>query len=191
MEYIETLGANAKTAEPAISVMGTNEKNRVLSEISSLLRSHVTEIIGANKLDIETARANGMSEAMIDRLTLTEQRIGGMADGVDKVISLPDPVGAVIGGSDLPNGLHVIKKRVPIGTIGIIFESRPNVTVDAATLCFKAGNTVILRGGSDAIPETSFSSSSSMSFAMRPISPPCFFAFADFSAVALVCSAAC
>lgn len=151
MEYIKTLGANAKTAEPAISVMGTNEKNRVLSEISSLLRSHVTEIIGANKLDIETARANGMSEAMIDRLTLTEQRIGGMADGVDKVISLPDPVGAVIGGSDLPNGLHVIKKRVPIGTIGIIFESRPNVTVDAATLCFKAGNTVILRGGSDAI----------------------------------------
>ena len=151
MEYIETLGANAKTAEPALSVMGTNEKNRVLSEISSLLRSHVTEIIGANKLDIETARANGMSEAMIDRLTLTEQRIGGMADGVDKVISLPDPVGAVIGGSDLPNGLHVIKKRVPIGTIGIIFESRPNVTVDAATLCFKAGNTVILRGGSDAI----------------------------------------
>lgn len=151
MEYIETLGANAKAAEPAISVMGTNEKNRVLSEISSLLRSHVTEIIGANKLDIETARANGMSESMIDRLTLTEQRIGGMADGVDKVISLPDPVGAVIGGSDLPNGLHVIKKRVPIGTIGIIFESRPNVTVDAATLCFKAGNTVILRGGSDAI----------------------------------------
>ena len=151
MEYIETLGANAKAAEPAISVMGTNEKNRVLSEISSLLRSHVTEIIGANKLDIETARANGMSEAMIDRLTLTEQRIGGMADGVDKVISLPDPVGAVIGGSDLPNGLHVFIKRVPIGTIGIIFESRPNVTVDAATLCFKAGNTVILRGGSDAI----------------------------------------
>lgn len=151
MEYIETLGANAKAAEPAISVMGTNEKNRVLSEISSLLRSHVTEIIGANKLDIETARANGMSESMIDRLTLTEQRIGGMADGVDKVRSLPDPVGAVIGGSDLPNGLHVIKKRVPIGTIGIIFESRPNVTVDAATLCFKAGNTVILRGGSDAI----------------------------------------
>ena len=151
MEYIETLGANAKAAEPAISVMGTNEKNRVLSEISSLLRSHVTEIIGANKLDIETARVNGMSEAMIDRLTLTEQRIGGMADGVDKVISLPDPVGAVIGGSDLLNGLHVIKKRVPIGTIGIIFESRPNVTVDAATLCFKAGNTVILRGGSDAI----------------------------------------
>lgn len=122
MEYIETLGANAKAAEPAISVMGTNEKNRVLSEISSLLRSHVTEIIGANKLDIETARANGMSEAMIDRLTLTEQRIGGMADGVDKVISLPDPVGAVIGGSDLPNGLHVIKS-VSRSELSVLFSS--------------------------------------------------------------------
>lgn len=151
MEYIETLGANAKAAETAAAALGTNEKNRVLSEISSLLRAHITEIIGANKLDIENARANGMSESMLDRLTLTESRIIGMADGVDKVISLPDPIGAVIGGSDLPNGLHVIKKRVPIGAIGIIFESRPNVTVDAASLCFKAGNAVILRGGSDAI----------------------------------------
>lgn len=151
MEYIETLGANAKAAESAVSALGTNEKNRVLAEISALLRSHVTEIIGANRQDIETARTNGMSEAMIDRLTLTEARINGMAEGVDKVISLPDPIGAVIGGSDLPNGLHVIKKRVPMGTIGIIFESRPNVTVDAASLCFKAGNAVILRGGSDAI----------------------------------------
>lgn len=151
MEYIETLGANAKAAESAVSALGTNEKNRVLADISALLRSHVTEIIGANRQDIETARTNGMSEAMIDRLTLTESRIIGMADGVDKVISLPDPIGAVIGGSDLPNGLHVIKKRVPMGTIGIIFESRPNVTVDAASLCFKAGNAVILRGGSDAI----------------------------------------
>lgn len=151
MEYIETLGVNAKAAESAVSALGTNEKNRVLAEISELLRSHVTEIIGANKQDIEAARANGMSEAMIDRLTLTEARINGMAEGVDKVVSLPDPIGAVIGGSDLPNGLHVIKKRVPMGTIGIIFESRPNVTVDAASLCFKAGNAVILRGGSDAI----------------------------------------
>lgn len=151
MEYIEQLGVNAKTAEPAVSTMGTIEKNKALAAISEALRTHVTEIIGANKLDIEAARKNGMSEAMIDRLTLTEARIAGMAEGVDKVISLPDPIGAVIGGSDLPNGLHVIKKRVPIGTIGIIFESRPNVTVDAAALCFKAGNAVILRGGSDAI----------------------------------------
>lgn len=151
MEYIEQLGANAKAAEPEISALGTKDKNRALAAISATLRSHVTQIIGANQLDIETARKNGMSEAMIDRLTLTEARISGMADGVDKVISLPDPIGEVIGGNDLPNGLHVVKKRVPIGTIGIIFESRPNVTVDAAALCFKAGNTVILRGGSDAI----------------------------------------
>ena len=151
MEYIEQLGANAKAAEPVVSAMGTKEKNAALGAISDALRSHITEIIGANQLDIDAARKNGMSEAMIDRLTLTETRINGMADGVDKVISLPDPIGEVIGGGDLPNGLHVIKKRVPIGTIGIIFESRPNVTVDAAALCFKAGNAVILRGGSDAI----------------------------------------
>ena len=151
MEYIEQLGTNAKAAEPVVSAMGTKEKNAALGAISDALRSHITEIIGANQLDIDAARKNGMSEAMIDRLTLTEARINGMAEGVDKVISLPDPIGAVIGGSDLPNGLHVIKKRVPMGTIGIIFESRPNVTVDAASLCFKAGNAVILRGGSDAI----------------------------------------
>lgn len=151
MEYIEQLGANAKAAEPTVSAMGTREKNAALEAISAALRSHVTEIIGANQQDIDAARKNGMSESLIDRLTLTESRINGMAEGVDKVISLPDPVGEVIGGGDLPNGLHVIKKRVPIGTIGIIFESRPNVTVDAAALCFKAGNTVILRGGSDAI----------------------------------------
>ena len=151
MDYIEQLGANAKSAEPAVSAMGTKQKNSALGAVSAALRSHVTEIIGANQLDIDAARKNGMSEAMIDRLTLTEARINGMADGVDKVISLPDPIGEVIGGGDLPNGLHVIKKRVPIGTIGIIFESRPNVTVDAAALCFKAGNAVILRGGSDAI----------------------------------------
>ena len=151
MDYIEQLGAKAKSAEPAIAVMGTNEKNKALSAISTALRANVSELIRANSLDVDNARKNGMSESLIDRLTLTEARISGMAEGVDKVISLPDPIGGVIGGGDLPNGLHVVKKRVPIGTIGIIFESRPNVTVDAAALCFKAGNTVILRGGSDAI----------------------------------------
>ena len=151
MEYIEQLGLNAKKAEPEISALGTTVKNEALRAIAASLRSHSAEMISANKQDIEAARKNGMSEAMIDRLTLTEARIDGMAEGVEKVFSLPDPIGEVIGGHDLPNGLHVIKKRVPIGTIGIIFESRPNVTVDAAALCFKAGNTVILRGGSDAI----------------------------------------
>lgn len=151
MEYIEELGYKAKTAEPVIISLKVSEKNAVLAEIAKRLRSESAALIEANKLDIAAAEQNGMSKAMIDRLTLTPERIEGMADGVDKVIALPDPVGAVIGGSELANGLCVVKKRVPIGTIGIIFESRPNVTVDAAALCFKAGNTVILRGGSDAI----------------------------------------
>ncbi len=151
MEYIEELGMKAKAAEPVIISLKVSEKNAVLAEIAKRLRRDSAALIEANKLDIEAAEKNGMSKAMIDRLTLTPARIEGMADGVDTVIALPDPVGAVIGGSELANGLRVVKKRVPIGTIGIIFESRPNVTVDAAALCFKAGNTVILRGGSDAI----------------------------------------
>lgn len=150
-EHIETLGRNAKVAEAEVTLLRENQKNEVLKVIAAKLRSNSGEILKANALDIAAAEANGMSKAMIDRLTLTEQRIDGIAQGVEKVISLPDPVGAVIGGGDLPNGLHIVKKRVPIGTVGIIFESRPNVTVDAASLCFKAGNTVILRGGSDAI----------------------------------------
>ena len=150
-EYIETLGRNAKVAEAEVTLLRENQKNEVLKVIAAKLRSNSGEILKANALDIAAAEANGMSKAMIDRLTLTAQRIEGIAQGVEKVISLPDPVGAVIGGGDLPNGLHIVKKRVPIGTVGIIFESRPNVTVDAASLCFKAGNTVILRGGSDAI----------------------------------------
>ncbi len=151
MEYIEQLGVNAKKAEAALSALTVSQKNGVLSRISELLRSSKEALIAANALDITNAESNGMSKAMIDRLTLTESRIDGMAEGVDKVISLPDPIGEIIGGSELSNGLRVIKTRVPIGTIGIIFESRPNVTIDAAALCFKAGNTVILRGGSDAI----------------------------------------
>ncbi len=151
MEYIEQLGANAKAAEPMVSAMGTIEKNKALSAIAAALCSNAAELIAENRKDIDEARKNGMSESLIDRLTLTEARISGIAEGVDKVAALPDPIGQVVGGGDLPNGLQVVKKRVPMGTIGIIFESRPNVTVDAAALCFKAGNTVILRGGSDAI----------------------------------------
>lgn len=151
MEYIETLGAAAKAAVPTISSLKVSEKNAVLAEISKRLRESKDELIAANRLDIEAAEKNGMTQSLVDRLTLTEARIYGMAEGVDQVIALPDPVGAVIGGGELPNGLRVVKKRVSIGVIGIIFESRPNVTVDAAALCFKAGNAVILRGGSDAI----------------------------------------
>lgn len=151
MQYIQNLGINAKQAAPFLVSCGTKTKNAILSEISKRLRGNVSEIISANKLDIENARKNGMSESLIDRLTLNEKRVEGIAEGVDKVAALSDPTGEVLGGKELPNGLKIIKKRVPIGVIGIIFESRPNVTVDAAALCLKAGSAVILRGGSDAI----------------------------------------
>ncbi|MCH5196152.1 MAG: glutamate-5-semialdehyde dehydrogenase [Oscillospiraceae bacterium] len=151
MEYIETLGCNAKNSAPFLAGCGAFNKNAALKEIAVSLTQNKKEIIEANRLDIENARKNGMSESLIDRLTLNEKRIEGMVEGVDKVVALDDPIGEVLGGSELPNGLRVVKKRVPMGVIGIIFESRPNVTVDAAALCFKAGNSVILRGGSDAI----------------------------------------
>ena len=151
MSYIEDLGKNAKSAAPFLTNLGSAEKNKALAKISELLRANKQELIAENKIDIENARKNGMSEAMIDRLEINEKRIEAMAEGVDKVVALDDPIGEVIGGGELANGLRIVKKRVPIGVIGIIFESRPNVTVDAAALCFKAGSAVILRGGSDAI----------------------------------------
>ena len=150
-EYMETLGKNAKDAAPFLAQCSTQTKNNALSEIARELDQNAKEIIEANRLDVENARKNGMSEALIDRLTLDEKRIAGMIDGIDKVVALSDPIGEVLDGSELANGLRVVRKRVPMGVIGIIFESRPNVTVDAAALCFKAGSAVILRGGSDAI----------------------------------------
>ena len=150
-EYMETLGKKAKDAAPFLAQCGTQTKNNALSEIARRLNQNTKEIIEANRLDVENARKNGMSEALIDRLTLDKKRIAGMVDGIDKVVALSDPIGEVLDGSELANGLRVVRKRVPMGVIGIIFESRPNVTVDAAALCFKAGSAVILRGGSDAI----------------------------------------
>ncbi len=151
MSYIEELGVAAKKAEREMIKAGTIQKNAALRAIYEKLLSSKEAIIKENARDIENARINGMSEAMIDRLTLTEQRIDGMAEGVLQIISLKDPIGEVVGGEELLNGLKIVKKRVPLGVIGIIFESRPNVTVDAAALCLKAGNVCILRGGSDAI----------------------------------------
>lgn len=151
MSYIDELGVAAKKAEREIIKAGTIQKNAALRAIADKLLSNKDEIIKQNARDIENAKANGMSEAMIDRLTLTESRIDGMAEGVMQIISLKDPIGEVVGGEELLNGLKIVKKRVPLGVIGIIFESRPNVTVDAAALCLKAGNVCILRGGSDAI----------------------------------------
>lgn len=156
VEYIENLGKNARSAAPIIAGGSTDAKNSALSELARRINQNVREIISANEVDIQNARKNGMSEAMIDRLTLTEARIAGMAEGVGQVMALPDPIGTILGEKTLPNGLNVRKIRVPMGVIGIIFESRPNVTVDAAALCFKAGSAVILRGGSDAINSNKF-----------------------------------
>ena len=119
--------------------------------IADALIEHKDEIIKANNIDIEYGKEIGLTPSLIDRLTLGEDRIKGMADGVRKVSSLPDPIGNVISGNTLPNGLTVTRVKVPLGVIGIIFEARPNVTADAASLCLKAGNAVILRGGKEAI----------------------------------------
>lgn len=150
MTYIEELGAKAKAAEGAIAAASAMEKNAALKAIADALNENAARIIEENKKDIAAAEANGISKVMTDRLMLDEKRISGIADGVCGVIKLDDPIGSVDYGTVRPNGLKIQKVRVPLGTIGIIFESRPNVTVDAAALCLKSGNTCILRGGKEA-----------------------------------------
>ncbi len=150
MNYIETLGAKAKASEKALRCASTEQKNKALAAIEKALCAETEKILAANALDLEAAVKNGMSAAMQDRLRLTEERIKGIAQGVADVIKLDDPVGTADSGSVRPNGMRITKIRVPLGVIGIIFESRPNVTVDAAVLCLKAGNVVILRGGKEA-----------------------------------------
>lgn len=150
MNYIETLGAKAKASEKALRCASTEQKNKALAAIEKALCAETEKILAANALDLEAAVKNGMSAAMQDRLRLTEERIKGIAQGIADVIKLDDPVGTADSGSVRPNGMRITKIRVPLGVIGIIFESRPNVTVDAAVLCLKAGNVVILRGGKEA-----------------------------------------
>ena len=151
MELIQTLGINAKNAQKTLMTASSIQKNAILEEISTQLRNNIDSIIIANKKDIENAEKNNMSKSMIDRLMLNEQRINAIADACLKVASLPDPVGEIVSGGIRPNGMKITKVRVPMGVIGIIYESRPNVTVDAAVLCVKSGNAVILRGGKEAI----------------------------------------
>ena len=151
MTYVETLGANAKAALRSIMTAGTMKKNNALNAIADKLIERTDEIIAANKKDLEAAAANGMPVTMQDRLKLDADRIKGIADGVRTVVQAADPVGAVDSGIVRPNGMKIYKTRVPLGVIGMIFESRPNVTVDAAVLCLKSGNTVILKGGKEAI----------------------------------------
>ncbi len=149
--YITEIGERAKAASVSAKNLSTDVKNRILRECSDTLKENIDMIIDANRKDVEAAKQRGLSEAMIDRLTMTEKRIMDMAAGLITVMGLPDPVGEVISMTLRPNGLQIGKKRVPLGVIAMIYESRPNVTVDAFGLCFKAGNACILRGGSDAV----------------------------------------
>lgn len=148
---LNELGKKARSASRLLAKLSQNEKNNALLKVADALIENQQEIIEANKLDLENAVNNGMSEALQDRLRLTEKRFQDMAEGIRQVVSLEDPIGEVLAMKERPNGLIIGQKRVPIGVIGIIYESRPNVTVDAFALCFKTSNAVILRGGSDCI----------------------------------------
>ncbi|MDR0947371.1 MAG: glutamate-5-semialdehyde dehydrogenase [Ruminococcus sp.] len=148
--HIQTLGTAAKSAVKKIMTASTLQKDKALSKIAEKLSERQADIINANEADLENADRNGMSESLKDRLRLNSARIKGICDSIKEVIALPDPVGKIDGGSVRPNGMKIEKVRVPIGVIGIIYESRPNVTVDAAVLCLKSGNCCILRGGKEA-----------------------------------------
>ena len=150
MNYIEQLGQNAKAAKSEIATCSTSEKNEALLEIAKQLRECCGEILESNSLDLENAKNAGMSVSMQDRLALDEKRINAIANACENLTKLQDPVGEIDGGSVRPNGMKITKVRVPMGVIGIIYEARPNVTVDAAALCLKSGNAVILRGGKEA-----------------------------------------
>jgi len=144
------LGRQAKKAALELAKLTADDKNRVLLAMANQIEAESSEILAANARDVAAAQEKGLTAAMIDRLVLNPKRLSAMAEGVRKVAGLPDPVGEILDEWTRPNGLRIVKKRVPIGTIGIIYESRPNVTSDAAVLCFKSGNATILRGGSEA-----------------------------------------
>lgn len=148
---LERLGINAKKAEKTLMVASSEKKNQALKKIAEGLIENTDKIIEANKVDLENGEKNGMAKSMLDRLKLDKERIEGMAKGVLDVATLPEPVGRILSATERPNGLRIEKVSTPIGVIAVIFEARPNVTSDAAALCLKSGNTVILRGGKEAI----------------------------------------
>lgn len=150
-ELVKAKAQAAKQAAAKLAVTSTAVKNAALLAMAAALEAQQSEILAANERDMTAAAAKGMKSSMLDRLKLTAERISGMADGLRQVAGLADPVGNVIAGKTLPNGLHITKIRVPLGVIGIIYEARPNVTADAAGLCLKSGNAVILKGGSEAM----------------------------------------
>lgn len=151
MNYLENIGAAAKAAAAEMNKITVQQKNSGLKAAAEALISHKEQILKANQADVSAARANGMKASLVDRLSLSEDRIKAMAQGVLDIAAQDDIIGEVLSEKTMPNGLQIGKKRVPIGTVGIIYESRPNVTSDAFALCFKTGNAAILRGGSDAI----------------------------------------
>jgi len=151
IKELEEKGKAAKAASRKLAFLSTEVKNKALLNIADALLDRLNEILIANKTDYEQARVSGMSEAMLDRLMLSPSRLEGIAQDVKTVAALPDPVGEVFESRTVPNGLQISKKRVPLGVIGVIYESRPNVTIDISSLCLKSGNAVILRGGKEAI----------------------------------------
>jgi glutamate-5-semialdehyde dehydrogenase len=146
---MDGLGREAVAAAGALALAGTDTKNLALTKIAASLRAHKAELLAANLRDMDAARAKGLSGAMLDRLALDDSRIEGMARGVEEIAALADPVGTTVAQWTRPNGLDIARVRVPLGVIGIIYESRPNVTCDAGALCLKSGNAAILRGGSE------------------------------------------
>lgn len=149
--YMQTLGQQARSASRALSRAGTNSKNHALQAIATEIRAASDTLKQQNSLDMEAGRAKGLDAALLDRLELTDTRIEGMAEGLEQIAALPDPVGEISNMNYRPSGIQLGQMRVPLGVIGIIYESRPNVTADAAGLCLKSGNATILRGGSEAI----------------------------------------
>jgi glutamate-5-semialdehyde dehydrogenase len=146
---MDRLGQDAAAAASLLALASTSDKNQALVAIARSLRARRAELLAANARDMDAARAKGLSGALLDRLALDESRIEGMARGVEEIAALADPVGTVIAQWTRPNGLDIARVRVPLGVIGIIYESRPNVTCDAGALCLKSGNAAILRGGSE------------------------------------------
>lgn len=151
MEALEVMGQRAKKASRFLARLGSTEKNNALDKVAQAILDNAEAIKAANKIDIDNGKANNMRPAMIDRLTLTDARLSGMAEGLFQLVALDDPIGEITSMKKRPNGLMIGKKRVPLGVVAIIYESRPNVTADAFGLTFKSGNAVMLRGGSDAI----------------------------------------
>ncbi len=149
--YMQNVGKAARTASRLVARADTNQKNKALTVMAAAIRRDAAKLLAANALDMEAARTKGLDAALLDRLALTEKGVAGMAEGLEQIAALPDPVGEISDMNYRPSGIQVGKMRVPLGVVGIIYEARPNVTADAAGLCLKSGNAAILRGGSEAL----------------------------------------